>query len=475
MILITIILPIIFQYINTLIMNGLEMHKLKLTTLILSVLCAMVNCACADYPIISNRYLADPGSLVYNGRVYLYCSNDDESPVEGSYNIPNVVCVSSSDLKNWTDHGIVFDAAKDTNWAKKTWAPSPIERDGKFYLYFGNGGANIGVVCSDNPTGPFKDVRGSFLVDYNTPGVQPAQHMWLFDPCPFIDDDGQAYLYFGGNGDNNVRGVKLNRDMISLDGDVIKMTAQNFFEAAWVFKRNGTYYFAYSTTPQAGMRFDYQMSKKPMSEYIYGGIVSDQPPLNNNNHHAALFELNGNWYQAYHNRVVAKEAGIPTGFRRNLALDSFDFNPDGSIVKVVPSVDAVKQLGFLNPFTRVEGETFNAQKGVETYGCSEEGIYLGDIDNGDWVKIKGVDFAAGASSFTVAAACESKGGIIELRIGSLDGKLIGVCDISGTGGSQNWNDAKCRIADVSGVNDLYIKFVGGDGHLFNIDWWQFVK
>ena len=85
-------------------------------------LIACVACATnvrADYPIASHRYLADPSTLVTKDRVYVYCSNDDESPVGGSYNIPNVVCISTSDMKNWTDHGIVFDAARDTSWAKK--------------------------------------------------------------------------------------------------------------------------------------------------------------------------------------------------------------------------------------------------------------------------------------------------------------------------------------------------------------------
>ena len=104
----------------------------------------------ADYPIASHRYLADPSSLVTKDRVYIYCSDDDESPVQGGYNIPDVVCVSSSDMKNWTDHGSVFRAENATKWAKKSWAPAAIERDGKFFLYFGNSGANIGVVTAYN-------------------------------------------------------------------------------------------------------------------------------------------------------------------------------------------------------------------------------------------------------------------------------------------------------------------------------------
>lgn len=427
----------------------------------------------ADYPIASHRYLADPSSLVTKERVYIYCSDDDESPVEGSYNIPDVVCVSSSDMKNWTDHGSVFRASTQTKWAKKTWAPCAIERDGKYFLYFGNGGGNIGVVVSTNPAGPFVDVRGKDLINHNTPGVQPAKNMWLFDPGVFIDDDGQAYIYFGGNGDDNVRCAKLNRDMISLDGDVIKMNATNFFEASWVFKRNGKYYFSYSTTPRAQMRIDYLTGDSP-TNFTYRGIVGDQPPINNNNNHASQFEFNGHWYHVYHNRIVAKQAGIPTGFRRNIAIEEFDFNDDGSIKKVTYTTNGVAQIGHLNPYVRVEGETFNAQSGIETEPCSEGGMNLTDINNGDWVRVVGVDFGnKGAKKFTARVASAGPGGTIELRLGGVDGKLIGTCKVENTGGGQQWKDVSCDVADAKGVQDLYLKFTGGEGSLFNVDFWKF--
>jgi arabinoxylan arabinofuranohydrolase len=444
-----------------------------------SILCLTVLTACApsllaDYPIASHRYLADPTSLVTKDRVYVYCSNDDESPVGGSYNIPNVICVSSSDMKNWTDHGSVFRAADSTQWAKKTWAPGAIERDGKFFLYFGNGGANIGVAVSDSPAGPFTDPLGKALITHNTPGVQPATNMWLFDPGAFIDDDGQAYLYFGGNGDNNARVVKLKRDMITLDGDVMKLTVTNFFEAAWVHKHKGSYYFSYSTTPRAGMRFDYLTSDNPTNGFTYRGVVSDQPPINNNNHHAANFEFKGRWYHVYHNRIVAKQAGIPTGFRRNLAIEEFTYNADGTIKKVVFTTNGVAQIGRLNPYVRTEGETFNAQHGVETEPCSAGGMNLTEVSNGDWLKLVGVDFGtSGAKKFTARVASAEQGGKIELRVGSLDGKLIGTCEVANTGGGQEWKDFSCDVADATGVQDLYLKFVGSEKPLFNLDHWRF--
>ena len=427
-----------------------------------------------DFPIASHRYLADPSSLVTQDRVYIYCSNDDESPVQGSYNIPNVICVSSSDMKNWTDHGSVFRAADSTTWAKKTWAPAAIECDGRFFLYFGNGGANIGVATAPSPIGPFTDPLGKALLTHGTPGVQPARNMWLFDPGAFIDDDGQAYLYFGGNGDNNVRVAKLNRDMISLDGEVMKMSATNFFEAAWVFKHKGLYYFTYSTTPRAQMRIDYMTGDNPTNGFTYRGIVADQPPINNNNNHSAQFQLKGHWYHVYHNRVVAKEAGIPTGFRRNIAVEEFNFDDDGAIKKVVYSTNGVAQLGRLDPYARVEGETFNAQRGVETEPCGESGMNLTDLHNNDWVRIVGVDFGNnGAKKFNASVATAGQGGHIELRLGRPDGKLIGACKVETTGGQQTWKTSSCEVSAATGVQDLYLKFTGGEGALFNLDHWKF--
>ena len=448
-------------------------HLLK-TSALLSLLSATA--ALADYTVASHRYLADPTSLVHDGRVYVYCSNDDESPLEGGYNIPNVICLSTADMKNWTDHGSVFRPETDTKWAKKSWAPGAIERDGKFFLYFGNSGANIGVVVADNPFGPFKDVLGKPLLDHGTPGVQPAKGLWLFDPGLFIDDDGQAYLYFGGNGDDNVRVAKLKRDMVGIDGEVIKMHAPNFFEAGFVYKREGTYYYSYSTTPKAGMRWDYMTSDKPTSGFTYRGVVSEQHPINNNNHHAALFEFKDRWYHVYHNRVVARRSGIPGGFRRNIGIEEFFHEADGSIRKVVYTEDGIAQLGRLDPYARIEGETFAAQQGVETEPCSEGGMNLHDLQDGDWVSLRGVDFGAtGAKKFHArVASAENNSGAIEVRVGGPEGRMVATVKVATTGGAQRWADVSADVSDLSGVQDLCLRFTGEKGKtLFKVNHWRF--
>ena len=426
----------------------------------------------ADYPIMSHRYLADPGSLVHDGRIYLYNSNDDDNAVEGGYTMHSIVCVSTSDLKNWTDHGIVFQVPGDASWANNSWAPMPIERDGKIYLYFGNSASGVGVATSTTPTGKFKDGKGGYLVNSSTPGASGTDS-WLFDPGAFIDTDGQAYLSFGGNGENNARIIKLGTDLVSVNGSAASLSPKGFFEASFLFKRNDTYYFAYSTNSANGLRIDYLTSKSPMSGYTYAGILADQPPVNNNNNHASEFEFNGQWYHAYHNRTVSTKANISTTYKRNLAMEVLNFKSDGSIEQVKYTEDGLPQIGHLNPYTRVEAETMNAQQGIETEASMAGGMDVTEISDGDWIRVRGVDFGTrGATSFTANVAGTTAGSI-ELHLEQATGMLVGTCQVPVTGGAQTWMPTTCDVTGATGVHDLYLVFKGTGSKLFNVDYWQF--
>ena len=224
------------------------------------------------------------------------------------------------------------------------------------------------------------------------------------------------------------------------------------------------------------MRFDYMTSDRPDRGFTYKGVVSDQPPINNNNHHAAQFEFKGRWYHVYHNRVVAKEAGIPGGFRRNLAIEEFGYEPDGAIRKVAFTPDSVEQIGRVDPYSVVQAETFAAQSGVETERCSEGGMNLYDLQDGDWVRVRGVDFGAkGAKKFHARVASEEdNSGAIEVRLGAPDGKLAGSARVKTTGGGQRWQNLSCDVEGVSGVQDLFLRFTGEKGKtLFKLDQWKF--
>jgi arabinoxylan arabinofuranohydrolase len=452
--------------------------KKCVTQFILSILLTaggvIQNSAWADRAIVGYRFLADPAVLVHDGEVYFYCSNDNENALEGGYAMKSLVCVSSRDLKNWTDHGEVFEVTKDAPWASRSWAPSVIERDGKIFLYFGNGGGGIGVASSDSPTGPFKEPLGHELVSWSTPGAG-GPNMWLFDPAAFIDDDGQAYLYFGGNGDNNVRVIKLNRDMISVSGEAQPMTAPAFFEASWMNKYQGTYYFSYSTNPSNEMRIDYMTSANPTKDFVYRGVVASQPPNNHNNNHAGIFEFKGRWFFVYHDREVATKAGIPTAFKRNLGLEELFFNEDKSIREIEFTHDGLVQLENLNPLVRVEAETMADQSGIKTEKRSEGGMAVTEISNGDWIRVRGVDFGSGVTSFTTRVAAAGCGSI-QLRLDSATGPVIGSCMVQSTGGLQSWTDVSAEVDGriALGVHDLYFVFVDASkGNFLSMDWWQF--
>lgn len=435
---------------------------------------AAVLFALADYPIVSHRYAADPAAVEFGGRLYVYCSNDDENGTNG-YVMASITCFSTEDLKNWTDHGVVF-RANTTSWAGLTWAPSAISNQNKIYLYFANGAGSIGVATSSVPSGPFTDARGSALITGSTPGAgSPTQ--WLFDPCGFVDDDGQAYLYFGGQYPTNSRVIRLNSNLTSVNGSAQPLDTPNFFEASYIHKRTGTYYLSYSTRPDAGMVIGCVTNSNPTNGFVPQGTVLPNPPQNvyNNNHHSVVSYL-GNWYIVYHNRAAALQNGLSSSdavYKRSLCIDAVNYNADGSIQQTTPTTDGLTQLKNLDPFRRVEAETLAQQSGIKTEGCGEGGLNVTSITNGSWIRVRGVNFGAGAVAFYARVASAGGGGSIELRLDSLTGAFIGTCTVSPTGGWQTWTTVSCNVSGVSGVHDLYLRFSGGTGNLFNVNWWQF--
>ncbi len=159
----------------------------------LAIPTALLGCAISAFGhnVIFPDFHADPSARVFGEKVYVYPSHD----AKGARNWKGMVdwhVFSSGDLATWTDHGVIF-SLKDIAWAdEEAWAPDCIERNGRYYFYFTAGG-QIGVAVSDSPTGPFKDALGKPLVKKDEADIK-----YMIDPCVFIDDDGQAYLYVGG-------------------------------------------------------------------------------------------------------------------------------------------------------------------------------------------------------------------------------------------------------------------------------------
>lgn len=185
--------------------------------------------------------------------------------------------------------------------------------------------------------------------------------------------------------------------------------------------------------------------------------------------HPAIIDYKNSSYFFYHNGALPGGSG----YTRSVAVERFTYGADGSIPTISMTTAGAPQIGTLDPFVRNEAETMAFSSGVKYATCSEGGINLSSLSNGDYVKIKGVAFGAGAKTFTARVASGGGGGKIEVRLGSTSGTVVGTCTVGGTGGWQNWASVSCAVSGAEGTKDLFLRFTGGSGDLFNFNWWQF--
>jgi len=415
----------------------------------------------AQNPIIQTKYTADPAPMVYHDTVFLYTGHDEDDAK--GFKMLNWLLYTSTDMVNWTDRGSVA-SLKSFNWTPENgaWAAQVIERNGKFYMYCPIHMKGIGVLVSDSPYGPFKDPLGKQLVH---------QGMDDIDPTVFIDNDGQAYLYWGNP---NCWYVKLNPDMISYSGDIVKIDSKptNYQEGPWFYKRNNHYYLAYASTccPEG---IGYAMSDKPTGPWTYKGMIMDGSPLSSGNH-PGIIDYKGNSYVFGFNYTLNYLITKEHHERRSVCLEKLTYNADGTIQKL-PFWNPLgtAQLGTLDPFKRTEAETISWESGVKTAGDKQTGVYVTDIKNESYIKVRGADFGKGAKKFEAETASASNGGQIEIHLDSLKGTLVGICPVKNSGGWQTWAKQSCTVKKVKGVHDIYFVFKGGDGQLFNFNWWKF--
>lgn len=441
---------------------------------IMALLCAVTvipGTARADNPIVQTIYTADPAPLVHNGRVYLYTGHDEDGSTY--FTMKEWRVWSSADLVNWTDHGSPMSVATFSWASADAWAGQTVYRNGKFYWYVpvkdrASGQMAIGVGVSNSPTGPFTDAIG-----------RPLVRNGEIDPTVFIDDNGQAYLYWGNP---NLWCVRLNADMISYSGSPtqIPLTTSGFGtrtgntsrptlyeEGPWVYKRNGLYYNVFAAKCCSEF-IGYSTATSPTGPWTYRGTVMPTQGSSFTNH-PGVIDFNGGSYFFYHNGALPGGGG----FTRSVAVEKFTYNNDGTIPTMNMTTTGAPQVGTLNPYVRQEAETIAWESGVETEPAGEGGVNVGWIENGDYVKVKGVAFGSGATSFSARVASATSGGQIELRLDGVNGTLVGTCTVPGTGGWQTWTTVTCSVSGATGTHDLYFKYTGGSGNLFNVNWWQF--
>ncbi len=423
-----------------------------------------------NLPLIQTKYTADPAPFVFNDTVYLYTTHDEDNS-EG-FNMQDWLLYTSTDMVNWQDHGAVA-SLKDFKWYKGNngaWAEQVIERNGKWYMYCPIHGNGIGVLVADSPYGPFVDPIGK-------PLVWQREHWYDIDPSVMIDDDGQAYMYWGNP---ELYYVKLNEDMISYSGEIVKMPKiKDYQEGPWIYKRNKKYYLAFASTccPEG---IGYAMSDKATGPWEYKGHIMDHTPRTRGNHPGIIDYKGKSYCFGLCYDFFRLESGRHAERRSAIAAE-MTYNADGTIPTLPYFQDCtLQQIEAFNPFRKVEAEYIAWGYGLKTMPYSNPNTHytnqvVTNIDEGEFILVKGVDFGNGAKKFTTSAYAHLLGGTIEIHVDSKNGPTIGIVKITNTKDlylefSTNINNS------IKGIHDLYFVFKGGDiqqRNLFYLDWWKF--
>ena len=433
----------------------------------------------AQNPIICDRYTPDPAPYVHGDTLYLFVDHDEDQTLNGYFTMKDWLLYSTVDMVNWTYRGTPLTSKTFSKWAKQDndcWASQCIERNGKWYWYvtatYKDGGyPAIGVAVADNPAGPYKDPIG-----------KPVVKGWFkIDPTVMIDDDGQAYLFYGNN---MLWYAKLTKSMTAITGGEKEVKTKdesafgpykgynddgtpktNFEEASWIYKKNGKYYLEYAAggVPE---HWAYSTADKITGPWTYQGKVMGQADGSFTIHGGSV-EYKGHHYLFYHNGKLPGGGG----YKRATCIEEFTPNEDGTLPFIKATTAGVKPLQTLNPYERQEAETINQCSGVKCEG-DQSGCYVTDISKGDYIRVRNVDFGeAGAKSFKATVRANTKG-TLQIRTGSKSGSIKGKVDIEPTNGE--WQEVSIDLtAELKGVQNLFFTFLGSGNSLFDFDCWQF--
>lgn len=434
--------------------------KTKFVTACL-LLCSTLS---AQNPIVPpGVFLADPeGHQWKDGRLYLYVSRDESPDYYCSYQYD---LISTSDMKNWTITENAFASKGPNDQVPYSdgalYASDAAYKDGKYYLYYSmNDRIDEGVAVSDAPDGPFRN-------------GQPMKGISQIDPAVFIDDDGQAYLYWG---QFSAKGAKLKDNMLEVDTTTIVdglVTEQEHFfhEGSSMRKRNGIYYLVYAHLRKGRPTcIGYATSKSPLGPFKYGGVIVDNAGCDPEswNNHGSICEFNGNWYVLYHRTTNG------TRSLRKVCIEPITFNEDGSINEVEMTSQGAGDP--LCAFDNIPAERACLLWGnTRIHLKSQRDEELSGIQNDNYAVYKYIDFGEGADTFTVNVTPQS-GGKIEVWIDNLWTPPVGVIDVPADRKGETLT-LTGKISPVKGIHALTLRFMGDkeSEELFTVDSFRFDK
>ncbi|MBO4442435.1 MAG: family 43 glycosylhydrolase [Bacteroidaceae bacterium] len=434
-------------------------------------------------PIVQTRFTADPAPLVVGDKVYLYTTHDEDEA--RGFQMFDWLLYTSEDMVNWQDYGPVasLDDFRYYDGKNGAWAEQVVYENGQYYMYCPIHGHGIGVLVSSTPYGPFTDPLGE-------PLVWQKENWDDIDPTVWVDDDGQAYMYWGNP---NLYSVKLGRDMVSLAGPIVKHPKiQDYQEGPWFWKHNGHYYMAFASTccPEG---IGYAMSDGPEGPWEYKGHIMDHTVRTRGNH-PGIIEFKGRSYVFGLNYDIMHLKTFAHAEQRSVSVAELHYNADGTIQEVPYFLDnELKQVKPFDPYRRddklsshrVEAETMAWGYGLKTSYVDEEyefddnvgylprNMYVHDIDDGEYMMIRGVNFGRKGAKKIIASIGSDGLGCMEIHLDSPDGPAVGVISVTPTGGKKEFSTFTKRFKKrLRGVHDLYFVFNGVGKDLFTFDWWK---
>ena len=464
-------------------MIKLSIHLKTLRTLVAAISVHFVGCCMAQNPIIQTRFTADPAPCVTEDTLYLVASVDNEEG-EG-YQKTYWQLYRTIDMVNWTDCGTIASLDNYT-WAgdNGAWAPQMIQRNKRWYLYTPLQLRGIGVLTASTPYGPYRDILKKPLINQDIRDI---------DPTVFIDDDDQAYLYWGNGG---FWCAKLSKGMMSIVGNIIEfpLTEESvggykekylddkgveqtriigndcYEEGPWVYKRNGMYYLIYAAggIPE---HLSYSMSDSPVGPWKYKGRITGTPEGSFTTH-PGIVDFKGKSYLFYHSGQL--KGG--NGFRRSICVEQFSYNDDGTIPYIEMTKRGVTEpVDHLSAFQRQEASTIAMSYGVRTSQNDFQGVFLDSLDHSDYVKVKAVDFGdKGAQSIVVNVKHHTHAGFIQVCMDSQSNVIASIP----TDEALDWTGLRADLNQtVTGIHDIYFRFRAVDieqrNDLMQFDYWQF--
>ncbi|MBN1413324.1 MAG: carbohydrate-binding protein [Spirochaetales bacterium] len=414
----------------------------------------------AKNPFIHSIYTADPSARVWaDGRLYVYPSRDID-PNQGCDLMDRYHVFSTADMVTWVDEGEILRASQ-VPWGRPEggfmWAPDCIYRNGTYYYYFPHpSGTDWGSTWKTGIATSSLPERG-FTVQGYIPGLES-----LIDPNVFIDDDGQAYFYYGGG--NICKGGRLADNMMEIDGTMQDMQGLvDFHEATWVFKRNGIYYLTYAdnhSDSSGDNRMCYATGSNPLGPWTYRGIIMD--PTDSFCAHGSIVEYKGQWYVFYFNSFLSNNDWL-----RSICVDRLYFNGDGTIQKVIQTETGPAAAGpTATPYpnvTRYEAENAVLGNGV-TIASDDSASAGGCVHNlnlsGSYCRFDNVNGGnGGRATVHIYYATNDTGAKVNLSANGIEYLFV---NTPYTGGWSDFSGHSCLTVPLNAGTSNTITFTGGN-------------